>query len=297
MLPQSAVEHYRSQQRITAVIVANVRKQWARMGNDFDSSWTQIGPQIVRQVTVGQIVAARQVPAYMTEVLDETNQVDNAVARMVPARLAGVGSDGRPLDELMRGAVITAKKNAGDGPRQALAAGGRWLDMVTQSTIADTARSANAVEIAARPAITGYTRMLNPPSCSRCAILAGATYRWNAGFLRHPRCDCRHIPTTENVAGDLTTDPKAYFRSLDAAAQNKIFTNAGAEAIREGADMGQVINARKGMYTTADGTKATRQGNRKSFSEGVRLMPESIIGQAGSRTEAIAGLRRYGYLR
>src|SRR5690348_18342012 len=36
--------------------------------------------------------------------------------------------------------------------------------------------------------------LLNPPSCQRCAILAGRWYRWSQGFLRHPRCDCVNLP-------------------------------------------------------------------------------------------------------
>src|SRR5699024_12118926 len=31
----------------------------------------------------------------------------------------------------------------------------------------------------------GYVRMLNPPSCSRCAILAGRWYRWNDRSEEH----------------------------------------------------------------------------------------------------------------
>src|SRR5690606_25895161 len=116
----------------------------------------------------------------------------------------------------------------------------------------DVARQSEAVAIAARPAVTGYVRMVNPPSCSRCAVLAGRFYRWNDGFQRHPRCDCRHVPTTEANAGDIVTAPRDYFDSLDAAEQDRIFTQAGAEAIRLGADPAQVVNARRGMAYAQD---------------------------------------------
>src|SRR5690606_25790677 len=94
---------------------------------------------------------------------------------------------------------------------------------------------------------------------SRCVILAGRFYRKNTGFQRHPGCDCRHIPASESVAGDLAVDPRAYFDSLTEAEQDKAFTKAGAEAIRAGADIGQVVNARRGMYT-AQGQLLTREG-------------------------------------
>lgn len=63
-------------------------------------------------------------------------------------------------------------------------------------------------------------------------------------------CDCRHIPCPEAVADDLTTDPRAYFDSLSGPEQERIFTRSGAKAIRDGADMGRVVNARRGMSSS-----------------------------------------------
>jgi hypothetical protein len=77
------------------------------------------------------------------------------------------------------------------------------------------------------------------------------------------------ISSVEDAAGDLRTDPMAYFRSLPTAAdldaqhpnltvrmrreagllsQEDAFTVAGAQAIRDGADIGQVVNARRGAW-------------------------------------------------
>ena len=110
----------------------------------------------------------------------------------------------------------------------------------------------------------GYVRMLTPPSCDRCVILAGKWYRWNQGFKRHPNCDCRHIPATEAIAGDITVDPMEYFNSLSIADQNKYFGKANAEAIREeGADIFQIVNARMtygSVFTADDGRRYTREG-------------------------------------
>jgi hypothetical protein len=134
-------------------------------------------------------------------------------------------------------------------------------------------------------------------TCDRCLILAGRVYRWNAGFQRHPRCDCRHIPATEDVAGDLTTDPKAAFEAMPAAEQERVFGKAGAEAIRDGADMARVVNARRGMYT-AGGRLFTREATtRRGTGRRVRLMPEQIYREAeGNRGEAIRLLRLHGYI-
>jgi hypothetical protein len=165
--------------------------------------------------------------------------------------------------------------------------------------------------MAVRPEVDGYVRMLNPPSCSRCAVLAGKFYRWNRGFERHPNCDCRHIPTSEDQAGNLTTNPQAYFDSLTRAEQDRIFTIKGAEAIRDGADISQVVNARRGVakaqlfgrdvfHTYQGVTRHSLFGRRKrelGKRLPVRLMPESIYALAEDREDALRLLFLYGYIR
>lgn len=296
MLPRSAVEHYRTQQRITAVTVTLIRRQWAKMGGDWEASWRRIAPMVLRALVAGQLAAGRQSEPYLTNLMAEYDAPNEPVGRVVSDRLAGVNGEGRPLAAILESAVVTARK-AGT-----LDAGARWLDTVTTTTLADTSRASTAVGMAARPDIGGYTRMLNPPSCSRCVVLAGAVYRWNDGFLRHPGCDCRHIPTVESIPGTPTVDPKAYFGSLDRSMQDKTFGKAGAEAIREGADIGQVVNARRGVYTSADGLKATTTGTSsrslagKRLQGAERLMPETIFAQTNSRDEAVELLRRNGFI-
>jgi hypothetical protein len=78
-----------------------------------------------------------------------------------------------------------------------------------------------------------------------------------------------------------------------------VFGKAGAEAIRAGADITQVVNARQGMQTaTVFGRSAlvTTTARRRSSAR-VRLMPEQILLEAkGSRDEAIRLLKLHGYL-
>src|SRR5690606_25685747 len=132
-------------------------------------------------------------------------------------------------------------------PRLAVREAGRWLERAASTALSDTARQGEVVAMARRP-VAGYVRMLVPPSCSRCALLAGKFYRFNDGFLRHPYCGCRHMPASEALAGDLALAARVYFDSLSEAEQRRVFTVAGAEAIRDGADIGRVVNARRGMY-------------------------------------------------
>lgn len=285
----SAVEQYQRQQEITAEGLARLRR--ARFGTI---------ENLTRVMIAYQVLAARDASAAVGLMLAEQNLDAPLVARPRPEMLAGFASDGRRMAGLL---------DYTRDPRVTRDA----FDKIVTTQLQDVARQAEAISMGARPAVTGYVRMLNTPSCSRCAILAGRFYRTNEGFLRHPRCDCRHVPTTRDNAGDLTSDPRTYFDSLAAAEQDRIFTKAGAEAIRLGADPAQVVNVRRGMATSQSGRiqrrrgdfvttegASTRAGRARldlSESRGLRLMPESILERAGTdRGEAIRLLRANGYL-
>lgn len=157
---------------------------------------------------------------------------------------------------------------------------------------------------AGSPVRIGWVRMLTPPSCDRCIILAGRWYRWSEGFERHPLCDCRHIPSTESDSRSLLTNPEAYFDSLTEEEQNEAFGMSHADAIRLGADMGQVVNShtRKGAVFVADGTEYTFEGTGKRPKRGQRaavLRPTvwQIYREAkGDREAAKQMLRRFRYL-
>lgn len=160
------------------------------MGSDFDRSWARVGPRLQLITGSAQLGAARAAEPYLNAVLDELGTPADAAAELVPAAFVGTAGDGRPVGSLLYGAVTTSKDAVfrGLSSREALAQGGRWLDMALHTLIADTSRAADGVGIAARPGVAGFVRMLNPPSCGRCAVLAGKWFRWNAGFARHPRC-------------------------------------------------------------------------------------------------------------
>lgn len=186
------------------------------------------------------------------------------------------------------------------------------VDPVDDPTFDPFARRRREQELAdakrRNPKPMGWIRMLTPPSCGRCAVLAGRWYGWNEGFQRHPNCDCRHIPVLEADGADYTTDPRVYFDSLSRAEQDDYFGVAAAEAIRQGADIAQVINAqnRAGGSYTVDGRQYTREGTtRKGYFGGTeagrkkvrRPTPVQIYRDAnGDRDEAIRLLTRFGYI-
>jgi hypothetical protein len=285
----SAVEHYRVQQRITAAALVQLRRQ-------------RYGPldTLVRTMAAYQVLAARESVRYFPLMLEEQGLAADLAAQAIPEALAGAASDGRSMRGLLE---YTRSREVTE----------QAFDLIVSTQLQDVARQGSAIAMGARPTVQGYVRMLNAPSCSRCAILAGQFYRRNEGFQRHPRCDCRHVPTTRQNAGGLATEPRQYFDSLTEAEQDRIFTKSGAEAIRLGADPAQVVNARRGMGTSQSGRITRRRGDLVTFegtgtragrarmdlseSGGLRLMPESILERAGNdRAEAIRLLKANGYV-
>ncbi|MFJ1461828.1 hypothetical protein [Nocardia sp. N2S4-5] len=313
LLPQSSAEYYDEQRAITARVLIAARDIWGtRPPAEFDTWFAANADRLAAAIRLGQRKAVQGADDYVGDVLDELGTPMDPDAGIDTSPLVGVASDGRELEGLLYGAVIAAKHQVGQGlsPAAAWAGGVKTLLVYTQTQIADASRAAVGLGITARRN-AGYVRMLNPPSCSRCAILAGRWYR-KASFLRHPGCDCRHIPAAEDRAGDLRTDPQLYFDSLTTKQQTEIFTVAGAEAIREGADPAQIVNARRGMklagvygrellITTEGVTKHGLAGRRirergRTPKRTPRLMPEAIYEIGEDRADVLRLLQLNGYL-
>lgn len=292
-----AAAHYRRQKTLAQRTARQLARLWRRIDPArIAGSWRDELVAAVAVLSTSQATAAAGAGVYVDDALEELGAAADAEGRVAPGGFAGRAADGRDLAGLLYEPAITSLEviAAGAPARRALTAGAVQLDMIVRTEVADAGRAADQAAIAARPKVGGYVRMLSLPSCSRCILLAGKFYRWNAGFQRHPRCDCRHIPASEDAAGDLRTNPMAAFRAMPAAEQDRVFTKAGAEAIRDGADLGQVVNARKGLYT-AGGRSLTRVGTSRR--RPVRLTTEQIYREAGgNRAEAIRLLKLHGYL-
>lgn len=206
---------------------------------------------------------------------------------------------------------------------------GYQFDRIIQTLVSDAGRSAMGVFTASREREIGHIRTLTPPSCSRCAILAGRFYRWSDGFDRHPRCDCTMLPGDRSLS---LSDPfGAYERGEIGSYRDGKFvdglTKAQRDAIDSGADINQVVNARRGMETvnfagrrvqitmegttarglafrplSARGTTQTRfvTGTRpvtRTVARAPRLSPEAIYNiAADDRQQAIRLLRINGYI-
>lgn len=320
-----ASAHYLQQQRTVRRAANLAQRAWRRMSpGDLDGSWRTVAPLLVQAVSSGQQQAADPADVYVAAVIAADGATSEPAGKVNTAAFTGRTADGRPLRSLLYQPVIETRWRmlAGQSAQDALSASLATLLRAVDTEVADAGREASGVSIAGNRTCTGYVRVLNPPSCARCAILAGRVYGSAVAFQRHPHCDCTHLPTTRYRSSPLT-DARDYFGSLSAAEQNRIFTAAGAQAIRDGADISSVVNARRGMYTadaygrrlasTYDAT--TRRGafyraeRRRAIERGLippsgagfrlrvpRLLPEEIYRQAANRDEVIAMLRRYGYL-
>jgi hypothetical protein len=271
-------------------------------GSHIDASWLRIAPLLLALVTRAQEQAAAGSDAYVAAALSAQGLDSDALGAVVPTALAGVASDGRELSTLLQSPVIAAKTLIGQGAStaKALQSGRFVLGMIVGTQVADAGRVADGMATVSRPRAQGYVRMLSTPSCSRCIILAGRFYRWSAGFDRHPLCDCRHIPASEDTADNLTTDPKAYFASLSREEQDKAFTQAGAQAIRDGADINQVVNARRGARglnaaagrRTAEEARALRNGRDRGSLQTERVYGrDAFITTEGTTSRGLAGRR------
>jgi hypothetical protein len=291
----AALAHYRERKRLIRAIRRQARTLWRRLDYAvLDASWRTLSAELLIALAGAQLAAARPAGGYLDEVLVAQGLDPASVGAVAARALAGVSADGRELHLLLAQPVIAAKVAIGEGATQsrALATGYATLDMIVRTEVADAGRVADQVALTARPAVHGYVRMTVGKTCSRCLILAGKRYRWNSGFDRHPNDDCVHIPASEDTANDLRTDPKAAFAAMDRTEQDRVFTKAGAEAIRNGADMSQVVNARRGMYVAGERKFTTVAARRRP-----RLMPEQIFREAdGNRDEALRLLRLHGYL-
>ena len=227
---------------------------------------------------------------------------------------AGYAPSGIDLDsyfDIPATHTLTAIKNGMD-TYDAMQAGRRTLRQMAMQALEDTSVSAMGVSITQRAGV-GYVRVESPDCCPRCAILAGKYYRHNQGFLRHPKCHGRNIPCKgkdKAAKQGWITNPMDRFNVMGEEEQDRIFGHADAQAIRDGADIYQVVNAHRGMrpvgrgrisMTTSEGTSRygwSRMIRQYQYGQQQhrRLTPEGIYSFNLPREQTIELLKREGYI-
>lgn len=232
---------------------------WSRIGSgSLEAGWSAVAPEVERVVSDAQVAAAALSTRYVGAALGSQ---DGTIlpAKVVPQAFGGVTREGRGIGPELYAAVTTTKSliSRGLGVGQAFQAGAAYMAVMAATLVRDAGRSADS-SLAVGRGSQFSVRVVQPGACSRCAILAGVK-GYRVDFDRHPGCRCTSMPLFDDQTPEgFFRDSSDYFESLSESDQSRIFTKAGAEAIRLGADPAEVVNARRGMFTTAkkhpDGT-------------------------------------------
>lgn len=316
---------YRTVSATVRVIVQRIQQLWQDVSPSSieDDLAGPAGAAMLAAVTEGQLTVANAAQAYIAAQMAAQGGTALAEATLVAGAFAGIAPDGGPLETLLYLPAIGVRRRleAGLLPDEAMLGGLADMARYASTAVADTARSADQVGMAANRNCVAYVRVVQLPACSRCVILSGQMYSYSEGFLRHPNCDCQTLPLREHEWPGVAT-PQQLFDRMSEREQRRTFTVAGARAIRDGADVGQVVNARRGMSTahifgrdqqvTSEGTTkrglygrrlrraggefAKHPGQRYGRATTPRLMPEEIFRIADDRAERLKLLRRYGYI-
>lgn len=321
-----AVAHMEARQRLSLATALATHRVWRRLDEDnLYQSWLGLVGDVLAIVMSGQLRAAQMTSPWLNSLLGPENEDRPDAGRIIPEAFTGVDGAGRPLGGVLMAPIWTALRlvTAGRPIVEALVAGRSLLDAVARTAVADIGRAADQAAMTARPAVTSYIRVVEGGACSRCLILAGDEYGHSTAFLRHPRCNCGMEPvTSEHQPSPATTDELV--AQMSEAQKRKTFGVAGAKALADGADVGQLVNARRGMQsasvlggravTTTEGTvrgEFRRQEFRRLQAAGAiprsrsirgfrptvaRLMPEEIYHLADDRQHAVRLLRQHGYI-
>lgn len=292
---------------------------WRQVDRDnIYPSWLGLLARLVAIVAGGQLAAAAAAEPWLQQLLgDDPDRPESD--RLNPAALTGVDGGGRPLADLLMAPMWAALRlvTAGKPVVQSMAHGQALLDVVVQTAVADAGRAADSVTMMSRPAVKSYVRVVESGACSRCIILAGAESSVSRAFARHPRCKCSMEPVTDDHR-PTPIDAKDIFDQMSETQRRKTFGEAGAGAIAQGADIAQVVNARRGMASatvfgrkvqaTSEGVTKRgiagkrlknlqeRPGQRSRVARTPRLMPEEIYRLADDREHAVRLLRQHAYI-
>ncbi|MFK4277959.1 hypothetical protein ACI2LD_17820 [Enterococcus casseliflavus] len=332
--PELAQTRYTQVASTIRAIIEQIQQIWRGLSASSieDDLLGEAGAAIADAVVAGQFTVADAAQAYIAAQMVAQGGSALAEAALVAGAFTGIAPGGGPLETLLFVPAIGVRQRlaAGVPPEEAMIGGLVDMAMYTSTAIADSARAADQVGMAANRSCVAYVRVVRAGACSRCLILSGQIYSRSEGFLRHPNCGCQTMPLREHEWPDIPT-PAQLVDRMTPDQRQRTFGAAGARAIAAGADIGQVVNARRGMDTahiygrtlqvthegatrrSAYGRSRDRAGDNFARFAGQRhgaatsmryfrstrsprLMPEEIFRIADDRDEELRLLRRYGYL-
>jgi hypothetical protein len=313
-----ARNHYRNQQKVALAGVRAVRQA-------VKAAPTPQAATVAATTTLATYQLASALNGARTMATEAGRELLSA-----PAAFVGTTQLGWPIETPIETIVDRMTRDLEDEIERLTDIMLAGLDLFVQSEIIAAGADAASVEITAGAEWTNYVRVLDLPSCDRCVILAGRIYRDLEGFARHPRCDCQHWPVTswaEAEAAGLVTNPEdafdrgqigGYVTQPDGSQKFKpSLSAADTQAILDGADIQEIVNARRGggrrprgmtnaisaeifgrtVKATTEGTTRRAEWRRKHPNLPIRLRPESIYEHAKDRDDALRLLRLYGYIK
>jgi hypothetical protein len=288
---QSTEDLYRNIRRRSLGVMLLARSEWSKINasGDWLTQWQTRLLRLAPVIYAAQVGAATDGGAAVSLALAEAGYSEPRLGVVVPRAFAGwvspswTNEDGLLLTEYLTEAISTAR-NASGSPQQMLARGGKVLEGLAQFAVTDAAAHAHDVQVVATKG--AFSVFTEPGSmCQRCAVLVGKHYRPGTHVKRHPRCDGVMEARADRSGFQIEpTDPS---RITD-------LTIGQRQAIDDGADVNQVVNAKR-ANTVAGQFTTSGSAQRKTIR---RLTPEAIYKIAGNnRAEAVRLLGTHGYIR
>jgi hypothetical protein len=277
-LLEVAEKHQRRIVKRTDKAIARAVAAWATVDMaDLDRSWQTVGPAVTDVAVAAQNLNAADANGYVNQAAATYGDGRSEMA-VNSSAFAGVDGSGREIASLLLGAVTTTKQFIGAGKtlEQAFIGGQTFLAAMMKTALHDASRSADVTAMTGHN-YTRYVRVVQAKACSRCAVLAGI-WSTKTAFKRHPACKCSSAPVPsddDELPAGMYDSPEAYFESLSAAEQDRVFTRAGAQAIRDGADISQLVTARRG----ATGIQYGQGIGRETRANSGRRMLQTQIGR------------------
>jgi hypothetical protein len=350
-LPPGSVAHYRRLSFLNITVIAAVRQLFALAMRQPTVEartrvWLENLPDLTRLVEGAQEQAVWSGLFANAAALAQQGSYEPPSAWANPKEFTGYTKSGYSVAETLAhtGYNYFTKIDAGtmtyDAARQ-------YLGEVTQGIVSDSARDAVQADILTRHKIAFVRMVTSDNPCARCIVLAGRIYwrdvsyltKENCGaFERHPQCRCIHVPVNatislaEHYAQGYMDNPYEYFENMRdkdgnrltgealIREQNRKFSKARAQAMRDGADIYSVMGSggvgkggstqswRQTGYYGKNGWVEARDRQRQTGlttwamsrvgEDGpTRLTPKGIYLKAdGDREEAIRLLTEHGYI-
>lgn len=301
-LERLVTTYYRVQAGTAAGTAQALTRLWAQMvAADIDGSWALISRSIAEMVAAGQVRSAAAPQLFLERLLLGEGIDPNPLGHVSPLAFAGYTSAGLDVTTVLDSTPAVLKTLIGSGiPADvALKQTLNRLRQFTVTEVQDAGRGSMEAQMRLEPAIKGYTRIVKSPACSRCIALAGRTYSKSTGFARHPRCDCQHVPYAR-MPDRVEVDPRGLFNQMSKTQQDAAFTIDGAKAVREGADISQVVNARyqansrgRSGGMSSPGALVTTSGTtvRSAFGRAQRAAGTKTVKAPGARYSSPAAQR------